>query len=91
MLWSHLETEFRKLENEKTHLQRKEFYDQNPHKDYAELWERCAMAVKAKLESRTTFESAMRNGPIILIEATKEHSLCFEESRHEIDTTSDAI
>ena len=72
-------------------LKRKELYDQNLHKAYEESWERCATAMKAKLEARTTFVSNMCNDPVTLIKATKEHSLCFEESRYEMAKISDGI
>ena len=54
------------------HLKRKETHEQNLHKAYAELLERCTMAMKAKLEARTTFESVVHNNPIMLIKAIKE-------------------
>ena len=53
------------------YLKRKELYDQNLHKAYAELWEPYATAMKAKLEARTTFESETYNEPIMLIKAIK--------------------
>lgn len=63
------------------YLKRKETCEQNLHKACAELWERCAMAVKAKLEARTTFKSDACDDLIMLVKAIKEHSLCFEELR----------
>ena len=47
--------------------------------------------MKAKLEARTTFESVTCNNAIVLIESIKEHSLCFEESRHEMAKIFDAL
>ena len=73
------------------YLKRKEQYDQNAIKAYAELWERCTTAMKAKIEARTTYESVIYNNPISLLKAIKEHSLCFEESRYEMATIFDAL
>ena len=72
-------------------LKKKEQYDQNTIKAYAELWERCTTAMKAKIEARTTYESDIYNKPIALLKAIKEHSLCFEESRYEMATIFDAL
>lgn len=70
---------------------RKETHEQNLHKASAELWEHCTAAMKEKLEARTTFESDTCNNPIMLIKAIKDHSSCFEESRHEIASIFDTL
>ena len=67
-------------------LKRKEQHDQNEIAACAKLWERRATAVKAKIEVRTACELDACDNPISLLKAIKEHSLCFEDSRHEIAT-----
>lgn len=72
-------------------LKRKEQCDQNAIKAYAELWQHCATAMKAKIEARSTYESITCNDPIPLLKAIKEQSLCFEESRCEMAKLFDAL
>jgi hypothetical protein len=48
-------------------------YDNNQTKAYGLLWERCAKAMKNKIEARADFGS-MKNDPIELLKSIKEHA-----------------
>ena len=56
-------------------MKRTRAYEENCYKAYAEIWERCNKAMKAKIESRKDYESVIYNKPIKLIDAIKEHVL----------------
>ena len=73
------------------YMKRKRAYEENCYKAYAEIWERCNKAMKAKIESRKDYESVIYNKPIKLIDAIKEHALNYEESRYEMSIILDAF
>jgi hypothetical protein len=54
-------------------------YDNNQIKAYALLWERCAKAMKNKIEARADFDS-IKNDPMRLLKAIKEHALNYLEN-----------
>ena len=66
------------------YIKRRDIYEENEYKAYAEFWEHCNNALKAKIESQADFESGIYNNPIKLLECIKEHSLSYEESRYEM-------
>ena len=47
-------------------------YENNKIKAYALLWERCAKAMKNKIEARSDYVR-IKNDPIELLKAIKEH------------------
>ena len=72
------------------HLKRKKICDHNYHKAYAELWEYCAIAIKAKIVVRTKLKSLTTRNPIVLLKGIKEYLACFEESTYEISEIHNA-
>jgi hypothetical protein len=54
-------------------------YENNRTKSYALLWERCAKAMKNKIESRTDYGMTIKDNPIELLKSIKEHALNFQE------------
>ncbi len=72
-------------------MRRKRTYEDNTYKAYALLWERCNKAMQNKLASRSDYDSAVYNDPIALLQAIKEHSLNYQETRYEMSIISDAF
>ena len=72
-------------------MRRTKKYESNKFKAYAELWERCSKSMKSKIEARVDFENGMYNDPIKLLQAIKEHSLNYEESRYDMRIIIDAL
>ena len=79
-----------KMEHD-AYLKRTNTFEENEFKAYADLWEHCAKALKAKIEARTDFQSNIFNNPINLLRSIKEHSLSYEEDRYEMATIADAF
>ena len=72
-------------------MRRMEKYEYNLFKAYAELWERCSKSMKSKIEARTDYDSDTCNNPIKLLEAIKEHSLNYEETRYDMRIIANAF
>ena len=72
-------------------MKRKQEYEQNSYKAYAEIWERCNKVMQSKIEARKNFESEVFNHPIKLIVAIREHTLSYKESRYEMSIIMDAF
>ena len=73
-----------------TYSKRLQTYDNNRTKAYALLWERCAKAMKNKIESRSDYDK-LRNDPILLLKAIKEHALYYQENRYSMSIILDAM
>jgi hypothetical protein len=65
-------------------------YDDNCTKAYALIWERCAKNLQNKVQSRADF-TKIKNNPIELLKAVKEHSLNYQENRYEMSIILDSI
>jgi hypothetical protein len=72
-------------------MRRKRTYEDNMFKAYALLWERCAKAMQNKVASRSDYDSEVYNNPIALLQAIKEHSLNYQDTRYEMSIISDAF
>eukprot|EP00978_Attheya_sp_CCMP212_P028789 scaffold100331_cov51-Attheya_sp.AAC.11 len=59
-------------------------------KSYTLIWERCTKALQNKLQSRSDFDS-LKNDPIKLLKAVKEHSLNYQENRYGMSIILDSI
>jgi len=66
-------------------------YEQNKVKAYALIWERCSKGMQNKVESRTDFVSRIKDEPIELLKAIKEHSLNYQETRYVMSIVTDAF
>lgn len=73
------------------YMKQKNMYEENSLKSYAEIWDRCNKAMKAKIEAHKDYESEVYNKPIVSIRAIKEHSLNYEDNRYKISTILDGI
>ncbi len=65
-------------------------FENNKIKAYALLWKRCAKAMKNKIESRSDYDK-IKNDPILLVKAIKEHALNYQENRYSMSIILDAI
>ena len=54
---------------------------QNKDRAYAFLWGQCAKGMQSKIKSRKDYESVIKNNPIELLKAIKEHSMSYQENR----------
>ena len=65
-----------------TYSKRVQAYENNNTKAYALLWERCNKAMKNKIEARSNYNryNRIKNNPITLLMAIKEHPLNFQEN-----------
>ena len=91
----------RKLENEefkldynidyKNHGARVNQYQENRGKAYEFLWKQCSKAMKDKIESRIAYESTIKNDPIKLLTAIREHAMAYQESKYQFETVWEAL
>ncbi|MGL6008756.1 MAG: hypothetical protein ACRC1D_04795, partial [Culicoidibacterales bacterium] len=65
-------------------------FQNNKVKAYALLWERCAKAMKNKIESRADYVN-IKNDPVTLLKAIKEHALNYQENRYTMSIILDAM
>jgi len=73
------------------YMKQKRAFEENCYKSYAEIWARCNMAMKSKIESRKDYESEVYNKPVKLLEAIKKHALNYEENRYEMSIILNAV
>lgn len=73
-----------------TYSKRVQTYENNKTKAYALLWERCAKAMKNKIEARSDYDT-IKNNPIKLLKAIKEHALNYQENRYSMSIILDAM
>jgi hypothetical protein len=73
------------------YMKRKQCLETNSTKAYALLWEQCAKGMQGKIESRSEFEKLIKDNPIELKKAIKEHALNFQEHRYEMSVLLDSL
>ena len=62
-------------------MKRIDQYNQNLHKAYAFLWEKCSRAMQNKIADCKEYDTEIYNKPIKLLIAIKQHSLNFQDSK----------
>ncbi len=70
---------------------RKRTYESNTSKAYGVLWARCSAQMQSQIESRDDFESKVKDDPVELIKAIKQHALNFKEHRYEMSIVANAM
>ena len=70
---------------------RVEAYKKNQGKAYAFLWERCSKGMKDKIQSRSDYSIQIKDNPIELLKAIKQHALNYQENRYEMAIVYDAM
>jgi hypothetical protein len=60
-----------------TYQKRQSLYESNTIKAYALFWGRCTKGMRNKIEARTDYGTKIKNNPIELVKAIKEHSLSY--------------
>mmetsp|Transcript_31743 Transcript_31743/g.77083 ORF Transcript_31743/g.77083 Transcript_31743/m.77083 type:complete len:251 (+) Transcript_31743:108-860(+) len=70
---------------------RKKEYHDNKTKAYGLIWGRCSPSMQSALESREDFERGIKNDPIGLLKAIKQHALNYREHRYEMSIIADAL
>jgi hypothetical protein len=73
------------------HVKREEKYRFNMSKAYSLLWKQCSRELQDKIEGRTDYEFDIQKKPINLLNATKENSLSYTETRYDMSIISDAV
>ena len=72
-------------------LKIKRIFKDNTFKTYALLQEHCAKSMQNKITARTDYDTTIYNDPIKLLQAIKEHSLKYQETRYEMAIIMDAF
>ena len=54
------------------------YYQENQHKAYGLICEKCATAMKKKIEARKDFDDGIYNNPIEFLNAIKQHALNYQ-------------
>lgn len=71
-------------------IRRVEAYESNFAKAYAFIWGQCTKAMQNKIENRNDFLT-IKNNPIALLKAIKEHALNYEGHRYEMSIICNAL
>jgi hypothetical protein len=93
--------ETKELENEQYKMEfqadfdiyrkRELIYKNNVVKAYALLWARCAKGMQNKIESRSDFETKIKNNPFVLLEVIREHSMHYQEKKYNMCVLFDSV
>jgi hypothetical protein len=70
---------------------REQIYNNNVTKPYALFWDRCAKGMKNKVESKSNFKSKVKNNPIKLLQAIKNHSLNYQKKKYSMSVILDLM
>ena len=73
------------------HLKREANYCKNRIKAYGLLWEQCSSGMRSKIEQRTDFKTSIKDDPVELLKAIKQHALNYQETRYEMAIVTDAL
>ena len=73
------------------HHERTTKYQENKSKAAALLWNQCTNTMRAKIASRTDYETKIKGDPIELKKAIKEHALNYESTQYRMKTIVDAM
>ena len=71
--------------------ERVEAYRDNKFKAYALLWGQCNSAMKAKIQSRKDYQTVIKDNPIELLKAIKQHATNFSDIQYDMRTAEDAM
>ena len=66
-------------------------YENNKIKAYALLWEGCAKGMQQKILARTNYTSEIKNNPIKLKQAIRNHALNYHENRYKMSIILDSM
>ena len=75
----------------KEFMQNKKDYKVASEKAYALLWSQCAKSMQHKILSRTDYDTDVKDKPIKLLAAIKEHSLAYESTVYRCKAIHDAL
>jgi len=71
--------------------ERVEAYKDNKFKAYALIWGQCNSAMKAKIQSRKDYHSDIKDDPIELLKAIKQHATNYSDIQYDMRTAEDAM
>ena len=54
------------------------------------LWDRCSIAMRAKIEARKDYDT-LKNDPIELIKAIKEYAMAYQDTKYPVATILDSM
>ena len=73
------------------HAIRLEQCQDNKDKACALIWGQCDKAMRSKMQSRKDYELAVKDDPIELLKAVKQHALAFQDTKYELATIVDCM
>ena len=65
-------------------------YNINRIKASALLWQRCTVGMRNKIEARVDYKNKIKDNPIELLKAIREHALNYQEHRYDMSIVFDA-
>jgi len=71
--------------------ERVEAYKDNKFKAYALIWGQCNSAMKSKIQSRKDYESQVKDDPIELLKAIKQHATNYSDIQYDMRTAEDSM
>jgi hypothetical protein len=73
------------------YVKRKDSYRSNMSKAYGLLWQQCTKAMQNKINSRSDYNTKIKNDAIELLNAIEEHALQYEDTRYSMSIVEDAL
>ena len=73
------------------HHEREIQYNDNKAAASALLWNQCANTMKAKIQSRKDYDTEIKDDPIKLLQAIKQHAMSFESTQYRMKTICDSM
>ena len=71
--------------------ERVEAYKDNKYKAYALIWGQCNSAMKSKVQSRKDYYTDIKDNPIELLKAIKQHATNYSDIQYDMRTAEDAM
>ena len=72
-------------------IKRETTFETNKTKAYSLIWERCTLSMQGQLEQRNDFEKDIYNNPINLINAIKEQTLNFQDTKYKMEIIDNSL
>ena len=72
-------------------IKRETTFESNKTKAYSLIWERCLLSMEGQIEQKNDSEKEIYNNPINLINAIKEQTLNFQDTKNKMEIINNSL
>ena len=72
-------------------IKRETTFESNKTKAYSLIWERCTLSIKGQIKQQNDCKNKIYNNPINLINAVKEQTLNYQDTRYEVEIIDNSL